>query len=87
VQVDEAGGDDEAVRVDHLARLRWIDAADGRDEPVADADVAAESRGAAAVDDHAVPDHAVVAWHAGTFASGGRVVNPTRHRGARVGLH
>jgi hypothetical protein len=61
VQVDDARGYDQAVRVDHLARLIGVDATDRGDDPVANRDVAAEARRAAAVDDHAVLDHPVIA--------------------------
>ena len=41
VQVDEAGRDDQAVRVEHALGARLVDAPDLRDPAAADADVGA----------------------------------------------
>ena len=59
VAVDEAGGDDQAVGVDDLARA-LADAPDGGDAAVAHGDVGAMARQAGAVDQHAVLDQQVV---------------------------
>ena len=50
VQVDEPGGDDQAVGVEGADR-RLVDLVDGDDPPVANPDVTGAGRGARAVDD------------------------------------
>ena len=63
VQVDEARRHDQAAGVDRLVGLAGADLADLGDHAVLDADVAAEARQAAAVDDHAAADHAIESGH------------------------
>jgi hypothetical protein len=58
VDVDEAGRDEEPVRVD-LVRAGAVDRADLRDAPALDRDVALEWRGAGAVDDGSATDDEV----------------------------
>src|SRR5690606_14666098 len=76
LDVDEPGRDDEAVRVDTIARVGRCERAARRDpgDPVAaDADVAVEPRRPGAVHDAAVQDHDVVGAVArvGTAAGAG----------------
>ena len=64
VQVDEARRHDQAAGIDHLVGIVGAELADPGDHAVLDADVAAEARQAAAVDDHAATDDAVEPGHA-----------------------
>ena len=68
VQVDEARRHDQAAGVDHLVGLVGADLADLGDHAVLDPDVAAKARQAAAVDDHAAANHAVVPGHASSVS-------------------
>ena len=66
VDIDEAGGYDEAVSVEGLGRL-FIDGAAERDDPtIADTDIALDARGSGAVDDGAAADEVVE--HAGCLS-------------------
>ena len=60
VQVDEAGGDDQAGGIDLFIGLPRGNAPDRGDQASRDADVAPVPGGAGAVHDHAVADHLVV---------------------------
>ncbi len=59
VDVDEAGRDEEAARVDLILAGR-CDLADGGDDAVVDGDIALEGRRAGAIDNGAVADDEVV---------------------------
>ena len=59
VRVDEARADDAPGGVDHALGALAVDVADRDDPPALDRDVAAERRGARAVDDERVPDEEV----------------------------
>ncbi len=63
VQVDEAGRHDQAAGIDGFVGLGRSDMADLGDPAVLDADVAPEAWQAAAVDDHAAANYAIVSGH------------------------
>ena len=63
VEVDEAGGDVEAVRIEDLARVAGRDAADLGDDPVLDGDVRAVARHPRAVEDGPAADDPIVDRH------------------------
>ena len=63
VEVDEAGGDVEAVGVEHLARVARRDAADLGDDPVPDGDVRAIPRHTGPVEDGAAANQPIVGRH------------------------
>ena len=63
MQIDKARRDNEIFGVDHLLPLGCIDAADLGNASAADADIAAISWQARAIDDRAVFDNRVVVRH------------------------
>ena len=60
VQVDEPGGDQPTVRVDHPSGAARVDVADRGDAVTVDRHIGASGRCARAVDDRAAPDHQIV---------------------------
>jgi hypothetical protein len=83
VDVDEAGGDQQAVGVDR-APGGAVDLADGGDHPVGDGDVGGAGRGTGAVDDGAAADDQVMRAH-GRLPLGGRGAARRRRAAARCG--
>ena len=62
VDIDPAGGNDLAIRID-FARGIAAHGADGGDQPVLDGNVAGKARGTGAVNDRAIADDQVISGH------------------------
>src|SRR5439155_5323265 len=69
VEVDEAGGDDAAVGVEHPLGVLGVEAPDTGHAAVADAEVGPPARHPGAVDDHPAPDDRVEARHRSSLSS------------------
>ena len=84
VEVDEAGGDVEAVRVEDLARVARRDAANFGDDPVLDGDVRAIPRHAGSVEDGAAANEPIVDRHGPPSRSFPRTNIRIAHRGEQA---
>ena len=63
MEIDEAGGDVQALRVQDLARIVRRNASDRGDDPVLDSDVRAIPRHAGSIEDSAVADEPIKGRH------------------------